>query len=1516
MRDNAQWIAVVGMAGRFAGSDDINTFWDDLCAGRGGIRRFSRDELLARGVPAERIDHPDYVPMGAKFDGIDLFDAAFFDFTPREAEVCGPQQRLLLECAHRALEDAGCAVDKLEGRVGTFVGVGQSNYLYMNLATHPELAQTVGARTVQFGNDNTFAATQIAYRLNLQGPAISVATACSTSLVAIHLARKSLLDFECDVAIAGGAQVSVEHDCGYMYHEGGIHSPDGHCRTFDADAAGTVSGNGVGVVVLRRLQDALDDGDRVIAVLRSSALSNDGNDKVGYSAPSVRGQAVAIAEAHAVAGVHPDQVGYIEAHGTATPLGDPIEIAALTDAFRLGTERSGYCAIGSLKSNLGHMGAGAGVGGFIKAALVVQHGHIPPSLYFKRANPSLQIERTPFFVNAHLRDWDLAPEQRIAGVSSFGMGGTNAHAILSGIAPAATTPAPRIAQPILLSAKNETALLDAQRELAAHLIRHPEHDIADVAYTLASGRRDHVWRRAIVADDRDALIEACGRPTAWRSTGCSGVVFMFPGQGSQHAGMAARTYAQEPAFRAALDRCADALRQHGVDPLAWVTGDGAAAVLDRTAVAQPVLFAIEYAYAQLWLSRGVTPVAMIGHSLGEYVAATLAGVFELDAALMLVRKRGELMQAMAPGAMLAVAVADSALSGMIGIDCELAAINAPDACVLSGSRERLQQAANALEARGIASRWLAAQHAFHSAQTEPMLDAFRELVRQAAPNAPARAVVSNVTGTYLTAAQCCDPDYWAQQVRGTVRFAQGLAALGEGSDHHFLEVGPGQVLSGLAKRCAIAPARVTASAPNPGSAVDDARTSMAAAAELWVSGETLSARGLFPEQRRRKLPLPGHPLQRQRHWIEPQLDPVPPPSHAPTSQAAASTRAQLHAPTWRQLPLCGRIADGGTAWIVLADDDALSAQIVARLRERGAALQVLRRAASATAPGDIAIELDRSQPFDVLDVAAAIGDATTVHVMSLWRRLERSQHDALDELAERGLPLLRLLETLAPPLAGRALRISTIGSGCHALADDEAVDPSTAAAWAAIQIAGHEYPETRGCQIDIGPSVRNPALLADAVLAEHAAGLPEPLLAWRGGRRHVREFVPVDGATASRSDNDAALADGAVWLITGGLGGIGLVLARHLARTFRARLVLVGRTPLPARQEWNTWLATQSPSHRTSRSLAALREIEADGSEVLVLAADVSNRTSMQYVADRAKARFGRVDGIVHAAGVADMHPLQGLDTEVLRRGVSAKVSAMAHLHALFGDTLRCMLLCSSQNAFKGGIGKYTYCAANAYLDAWADAHASSVDYRLVSLNWCTWSEVGMAVASGAALEERRQTEAISNAEAMALFDQAIRHPLPRLVVSRQPLAAVLAEFDDMQRAQRLAMAEHAQQRASGNERPATLGSAYVPPASLIERQLCEIWTEVLGIDPVGVLDNFFELGGSSLLLTQVSLRVKQRFAGGISLQGLFAALTVREQAAHVIALQADGAGRDELDAMLAELEALSDDEIAGMLNA
>lgn len=1496
-------IAVVGMAGRFAGAPDIDRFWDNLCEGRCGVRRFSRDELAERGVPAERLDDPDFVPAGAEFEGIAMFDANFFDFTPREAEVCGPQQRHLLECAHLALEDAGCAVDKCGGRVGTFVGVGQSNYLQVNLGSHPELAHTVGARTVQFGNDITFAATQIAYKLDLRGPAIGVATACSTSLVAIHLARRSLLDRECDVALAGGAQVSIDHDRGYRFSEGGIHSPDGTCRSFDAEAAGTVSGNGVGIVVLRRLDDALADGDRVIAVLCGSAINNDGQDKVGYSAPSVTGQAAVIAAAHAAAGIQAEKIGFVEAHGTATPLGDPIEMAGLTEAFRATTSRREFCALGSVKSNLGHMGAAAGVGGFMKATLAVARGCIPPTLHFRTPNPALQLDRSPFFVNAERLDWDAPIEQRVAGVSSFGMGGTNAHAVLRGHAARASLPSARRAQLVVLSARTGAALERLQQQLAEQLDQAPGTSLADLAYTFALGRRDHEWRRSIVADSIDALREACrAAKGGTRATGRPSIAFLFPGQGAQHVGMANGVYATEPAFREAFDACAQhALAHTGFDLRQCLRGVDDVPLDD--ALVQPLLFAVEYAYARTWMGLGVQPQAMLGHSLGEYVAATLADVFTLDAAVELVCARGRLMASTAPGAMLSVAAEEESLRPLLGPQCSLAAVNGPASCVLSGRRDVLESVAAQLQASDITTQWLPVAHAFHSAAMDPILEPFLHCVRRAAPSAPTRRFVSSVTGQWCTDKQASDPLYWVRQIREPVRFDAAVRTLAADGHPLAIEIGPGQVLSGLLKRrdATAGELRFVASAPHARNLGDDGRALLAALGEVWSVGHKIDFASLFADERRCKITVPGHPLERGHFWIEPRQGRAVPYA----SQQAVDERDWLHTPAWRQQPLRRKPTAADPLWLVLDETGMHRSALRSALDASATVLRLQPAATFAQLAADL-IALDAADTAQLDRLVAAVPMAgRTVHVVDFG--YSAAGADAHAAVSRRALPLARLLHALAR--AGADVRAVAVTASGHAVLGDESIDPASAGAWAAARVATHEHHSVRAAQLDVAECT-TPAALATHVVDEFAAGLPDIVVAWRRGRRYVRDFLPVDAA----GPGTPRLQPRMRWLITGGLGGIGLVLARHLAESYQARLVLVGRGALPARQDWSAWLAAHPATHRTARVLRELLAIEQAGGELLVLAADVSSATSVQYVIERARARFGGIDGLIHAAGVAGSEPIGLLDDTGFSRAIEAKVDATQHLFAQLGDELQLALLCSSQNAIKGGIGKLGYCAANAYLDAFAEAHEAPRPH-CVSINWCTWREVGMAVDASGALNDRRAREAIGNDEAVRLFERATAASHRRLIVSRAALVQVLDEFDALQREQLEQSAALIDSR-SGGSRPDSLSQPFVEPASPVERDLCAIWSSVLGVEPIGALDNFFELGGSSLLVTQVALQIKQRFGITASLQGLFATLTVREQAAHVVGLQSTTTDSRQLEAMLAELEVMSDDDIAAMLNS
>jgi len=846
-------VAVIGMACRFPGARNIAEFWQNLRGGVESISFFSDDELDTAVIDPVELRDPSYVKARGTLDDVESFDAPLFGFTPREAELTDPQHRVFLECAWVALEHGGYDPWRYPGSIGIFGGAGANTYLMFHLASAGCLVGSASTLQAFIHNKNDHLTTRAAYKLNLRGPAVTVQTACSTSLVAISLAAQSLLNCQVDMALAGGCTIIVPQRTGYLYHERGIGSPDGHCRAFDADAKGTVGGNGAGVVLLKRHEDAVADGDTIYAVLRGIATNNDGAMRAGYTAPRAENQAEVIALAQALAGVDPDTITCIEAHGTGTPVGDPIEIEALTKAFRRGTEKKGFCAIGSVKTNIGHLDTTAGVAGLIKTVLALQHRQIPPSLHFKTPNPQIDFANSPFYVNTTLREWRAMGAPRRAGVSSFGLGGTNAHAVLEEApAPAPSGPA-RPRHLILLSGQTVSALETICRTLTEHLKQNPSLSLADVAYTLQVGRKELPHRRMVVCrdvPDAIAVLEALSPErvfTREQQPARRPLTFMFPGQGAQFPRMGAEIYRSEPVFREHVDRCCDLLApQLGLDlrtilyPAAGQEEE-ARRQLNRTAFTQPALFVIAYAMAQQWMAWGLRPNSMIGHSVGEYVAACLSGVFSLEAALRLVAARGRLVQGLPEGAMLAVPLPEHEVQSLLGEGVELAAVNGLSQCVVSGPPAALA----ALEARLIAQkhicRPLHTSHAFHSSMMDPILDEFRALVAGVARNAPRTRYLSNVTGTWITAEQATDPAYWAAHLRKPVRFADGLAKLLTAPDAVLLEVGPGRTLRTLVRwHPHKKPDQfMLASLPHPQENQSDYAYLLQTVGHLWLSGVEL-----------------------------------------------------------------------------------------------------------------------------------------------------------------------------------------------------------------------------------------------------------------------------------------------------------------------------------------------------------------------------------------------------------------------------------------------------------------------------------------------------------------------------------------------------------------------------------------------------------------------------------------------------------------------------------------------------
>ena len=878
---DGQAVAIIGMAGRFPGANSVNALWENLCNGVESITSFT-DEELDPSISADLRNDPAYVRARGVLPDAECFDAAFFGVSPREAQMLDPQQRVFLEVAWEALEDAGIDPDAFDGPIGVFGGAGYNTYFLNHVLANRKQFHALGEHQAMLANSPDYLATRVSYKLNLKGPSISLYTGCSSSLVAVSSAFDSLLTYQSDVALAGGVFVWCPQNNGYLYQPGEIFSADGHCRPFDSRANGTVFSNGAGIVVLKRLEDALQDNDPIYAVIKGTGVNNDGSLKTSFTAPSVDAQAAAVAMAIANADVRPDTIGYIEAHGTGTIIGDPIEVEALTRAFRAGTEAKGFCAIGSIKANLGHLDAAAGVAGLIKVALMLKHKRMVPSINYLQANPEINFPDSPFYVGTELKDWPQAPHPRRAGVTSLGVGGTNVHLLLEE-GPQKELPGPsRPLQLLLLSAKTKKAVGAVADKLKGHLQDYPEANLADIAYTLQTARKKFSSGGFAVCSgiaDAVGVLEAATAPRmVQRETMMSppDVMFMFPGQGSQYLKMGQDLYRQEKIFRDALDHCANLLKEHlqaDLRDILFATGSGsedAEATLRKTCYQQPALFSIGYALAELWKSWGVKPTAMIGHSIGEYVAACLAGVFSLEDALRLVAARGRMMQEMPAGSMLSVRLPAAQVEELIAEPLSLAAVNAPSLCVVSGPTADIQRLQKQLEEQDIGCAFLHTSHAFHSAMMDPIVTPFSELVLTVPLSPPKIPYVSTATGTWVTDDQATDPTFWGRQLRGAVLFADGINTLLKSTTCVLLELGPRNTATTLAKQ-QISDLNRQIAVPSLGS-TDEAHAELAAmlhaVGHLWAAGVAIDWNAFYREENRIRTWLPGYPFERRRHWLE------------------------------------------------------------------------------------------------------------------------------------------------------------------------------------------------------------------------------------------------------------------------------------------------------------------------------------------------------------------------------------------------------------------------------------------------------------------------------------------------------------------------------------------------------------------------------------------------------------------------------------------------------------------------
>jgi len=1452
-------IAIIGISCAFPGASSTGEFWQNLREGRDCITQLSIEELRASGVAGELIRNSRYVPAAGVIENYDCFDQAFFRYSPREAELMDPQHRLFLEHSYLALEDAGEADTSNSRSVAVFATASPDTYLLNNLLTHPDLRDLSENQQALIGNTHDSIATRVAYKLNLSGPSMTLQCGCSSSLVAVHFARIALLTHQCDIALVGGVSVAVPHRAGYLYTNSGVVSPDGKCRPFDAQSAGTIFTNGIGVVALKRFTDAQEDGNPIYALIKGSAVNNDASQKIGFSSPSIKGQSEVIYRAMEVAGTPPETIQYIEAHGTGTELGDPVEVEGLTRAFRAKTPLRQFCSLGSVKGNLGHTDVAAGMAGLIKTCLMLKNKEMVPSIHFEQPNPRIDFSQTPFRVITERRSW---PESkgipRRAGVSSFGVGGTNAHVILEESPAAASRPGSKLWNLFPLSAHTENALCESVARLLRYLHDNPQAPLASISQTLIAGRRPMAFRQFYTARTQQELMDSLRQPV--RPVGASeparNLVFIFPGQGAQHANMARGLYAADKRFQQVFDECCEHLKPGlGRDLRTIILSQepdvrNAETELEQTLYTQTSLFVVEYALALALMERGLRPSALLGHSVGEYVAAALSGILNFRDALDLVQQRGRLQQSAVPGAMLSVPLSPELVHRFLCPDVNIAAWNAESLTVLSGKAGAIAEIEAHLKQQGIHSTRLRTSHAFHSLMMDPILEDFRCEVKRVRFDQPGIPIISNLTGEPLTAEEAKNPEYWVRHLRETVRFFPAVQYLVKHFDPIFLEVGPGRALSSILKEIA-GGAPVFSMLPHRRQPDDDAGYALNTLGQLWALGQPVDWKTYWKDEKPRRVSLPAYPFEKQHFWIDANHAPQ---SHElrPGSLMRSAPENWLHVPTWkRALPPKQAKADC-SSWLIFSDGEAGS-ELSQHLRNSGHQVTEISPTNDGEGTGyrHIFENLLRQNAFPV----------SLVYLLPL---------KASQAAAEQRFMTLVEIMLAAESVSPKTIRHLYVGAThVFQLMRQDNSDPYRSTVIAAARGISQEFPHVRYKVIEVEPDTSQAEVVRQ--LAGELNSTPDQdLVAYRGGSRWEQAF---DRVTAEPARRDVSHPwSGRTFVITGGLGKLGMAHADYLANLPGTKIALIGRTALPRREEWPRFAQHQDP---TGEKIRRILDMESRGAKIEIHQGDVTNLELISQIWERVQASLGNVFGLIHVAGVAGTEHYCLLKDESLARSArlfAPKVKGtevMAQVVREHGTEL-CMVV-SSISSVLGGLGLSAYSASHIFLDSYV--HQAQLSEQMLptkwqAVNWDAWAleeSEGAHTGENNALGSSLQRLALSAEEAGMMLDRLCNLPhVNQIIIST-------AALNDRYRAWVKRQFEGNAPVTERKFRPRPpMSSTYKPAESAMEQDLLQIWQDLLGISDIGTSDNFFELGGDSLLALRMVTAVNEKAAAAITVLDVF----------------------------------------------
>ncbi|MGE5340610.1 MAG: condensation domain-containing protein [Candidatus Omnitrophota bacterium] len=1516
-------VAVIGMAGRFPGARNLNEFWENIANRKECATVFTDDELLKEGIDPQLLANPNYVKVFGALSDVEYFDASFFGYTPSEANVMHPQMRFFHECAWLALEDAGYSTSNYEGLIGVYAGARTDIGWELNVVLAGE-AGNVDSMTAGTLGTKDHLATRISYMFNLRGPSYTMYTACSTSLVAIHLGCQAVLSGECDMALAGGVTIMLPQKRGYLYSEGMVLSPDGHTRSFDAEAKGLISANGIGVVVLKPLEDAIRDRDHIYAVIKGSAINNDGNRKIGYTASSIKAQETLIKELYRTAEVDSESIMFVECHGSATPLGDPVEVEALRRSFH--GKKGNLCGIGSIKSNIGHCDCASGVAGFIKTVLALEHRSLPPNINFKTPNPKIDFENSPFYVVTELREWKNETYPLRAAVNSLGLGGTNAHVILQE-APSpdeAEVSAPGRNYYILpLSAKTPTALDQMVTNLLHYFRKNPDANLADVAYTLQEGRTAFLCRRAFVCSTIEEAINLLSAPeTAPIQPHLARekerpIVFMFSGQGSEYINMGRDLYETEETFRRDIDRCFDYLTSLIGEDIKYILYPQherqmkeAEEKIHRFYYTQPVKFIFEYAYSHLLMRWGFTPHAMIGFSFGEYIVSCLAGVFSIEDALKVLMKRGEILEKAPFGNMLSVSISEAELIPSLKPGLYIGGVNTDELCLLSGTADAIDAIENEFKEKNINCVRYRVTCAAHSPLMDPILPELGKELEKITYHKPSIPFVSGLTGTWMTVRDALDPSFFNRQLREPIRFSQALKTLFETPYGIYLEVGPGTMLANFAnyyktsgKQPDILVHTMVRHHKDP--AADDYFL-LNRVAQLWTYGRSVRWDEFYGNEKRRRVSLPGYPFEPQYYWNETDRSKMMAQLLTGKKRGKRSNITEwLYIPSWKNTLLSRNEPDAESLqkpWMVFMDRDNRGEILVDELRKAGRPVIVVHHNKGCRKTGNDRYPIDFCDGAHYQALFKALKDhdqtpETIIHLGNLSvKHSTETDAEWYETVQDHGYhSLLHIAQAIGRQGMSSPIQLEVVTNGMQGVAGETLQYPEKATILGPVKIIPQEYPNIKCRAVDV--QLPEPGPHAEARLVRQlneeflTPQTRDQVVAYRGDQRLVQYFEPAMLETPKKPI--AAFRKNGVYLITGGLGGVGLIMADYLAREYNAKLVLTSRFGLMPEDQWETYLReTTDPYDITAHRIRSIRAFQRRGVAFMIEVVDVADEAAMRASIEKAEAHFGPIHGVIHSAYTPDGTLIERRTREISEAAWRPKIQGAVVLDRLFQDRepLDCFVLCSSLAGIFGPIGQVAYAAASAFQDAFAQSRQTRTGQRTVSIDWCSWSGTGGLVDSLKRLTSQTDIDmeslmknTMQPQEGIEAFLRIMNTTVSQALVSTEDLSFVLEHLNTHQTSMGFqeSLANKLETPKVILKRP-QLRTDYLAPRNRTEERIARVWQDIFGLETIGVKDDFFELGGDSLKAMTVSSKIYKEMGVKVPIAVFFAGPTIEDLAVYI----------------------------------